>query len=466
MVTRSAGCCVRQARVSRRQQGRSAQAPAQQRQERTSHGYRRQHLPHRCRRDSHLRRPRDAVRRQHPDDRHHPHGGWCHRSAHDHAHLRPAQPCTRWRRRGARLRRPPRHVLVVPTKEPAFGPALSFVRGLSRIRQSADARKRARHNPDDMNRVGFRVRLIVDAATFGPARRRRKMTHALRQLDDVETSAAPRERPPRRVGIGSLAVVVAVTVGVLLVWQGIHSAGNRGAIRQSSGGRIKLADVPTTTRLNSTARLLPAPQHVPASSAFGLLRRDHGHTVTWEPCRPIHYVIRTAEESALFDALLQQAIREVSDATGLKFVSDGTTGEQLLRDPGQRMPYQRQRYGDRWAPVLISWSDPAESPALAGTEAGFAAPVPWAPPGEPQRFVSGIVALSMPALDTLYARPHGATLVRDVMLHELGHLAGLDHVTDKSQLMYPTLTHPLPGYGAGDLAGLAAVGRGACFTDY
>ena len=32
--------------------------------------------------------------------------------------------------------------------------------------------------------------------------------------------------------------------------------------------------------------------------------------------------------------------------------------------------------------------------------------------------------------------------------------------------MYPTLTHAMPGFGDGDLAGLARLGAGNCYTDY
>jgi hypothetical protein len=51
-----------------------------------------------------------------------------------------------------------------------------------------------------------------------------------------------------------------------------------------------------------------------------------------------------------------------------------------------------------------------------------------------------------------------------VVLHELGHLVGLDHVRDRGELMFPT-ANDVVGYGPGDLQGLAALGRGACFSD-
>lgn len=57
----------------------------------------------------------------------------------------------------------------------------------------------------------------------------------------------------------------------------------------------------------------------------------------------------------------------------------------------------------------------------------------------------------------------GAGLTQgNVVLHELAHSMGLDHVRDARQIMYPTLTPSAPsGYGAGDRAGLAKLGRAA-----
>ena len=48
------------------------------------------------------------------------------------------------------------------------------------------------------------------------------------------------------------------------------------------------------------------------------------------------------------------------------------------------------------------------------------------------------------------------------MTHEFGHLVGLDHVDDPTQLMYPSTSPAVSTFGGGDLAGLAALGSGAC----
>jgi predicted Zn-dependent protease len=44
-------------------------------------------------------------------------------------------------------------------------------------------------------------------------------------------------------------------------------------------------------------------------------------------------------------------------------------------------------------------------------------------------------------------------------MHELGHAVGLDHTTDRSQIMYPTMTRKKAVFGAGDRTGLHYLGR-------
>jgi predicted Zn-dependent protease len=60
-----------------------------------------------------------------------------------------------------------------------------------------------------------------------------------------------------------------------------------------------------------------------------------------------------------------------------------------------------------------------------------------------------------PTMDT-----DGVDLLRFVLAHELAHAIGLGHVGDPDELMYPYAAGH-DRYQAGDLAGLAALGRPA-----
>lgn len=190
--------------------------------------------------------------------------------------------------------------------------------------------------------------------------------------------------------------------------------------------------------------------------------RTDGSPVTFDPCRPVHFVVRPDHEPVGGRALLLSALADVSAATGLQFLDDGTTDEV----PGDdRAPYQRERYGDRWAPILVTWSTTAESPALAGGILGRAGPYAFGRDQDHVRFVTGSAVFNGPALDA-QLRNGEDDKARAVLLHELGHLVGLGHVTDPYQVMFDTNAYPLPSYRAGDLRGLEKLGLGGCFDDH
>lgn len=76
--------------------------------------------------------------------------------------------------------------------------------------------------------------------------------------------------------------------------------------------------------------------------------------------------------------LLDEAIARTSAATGLVFVNEGTTDEVWAKD---RDPYQPDRYGEKWAPAVIAWSNEADVPNLAGYIAGLGGPTGRSVPG-------------------------------------------------------------------------------------
>lgn len=184
-------------------------------------------------------------------------------------------------------------------------------------------------------------------------------------------------------------------------------------------------------------------------------RNDDGHPVRWDPCSPIELVVAPAGAPDGFEEDLEVAAARISAATGLQLVIVGTTDE---RPAEGRRPYQPDRYGDRWAPALVAWASPSDPEVpLRDIDRGVATPIAVGTRGD-RTYVTGQVVLNRdredlrPGFDDR-AGSWGATL-----LHELGHLVGLGHVDDPAELM---AVHPGRGpvrFGAGDLAGFAAVG--------
>lgn len=190
------------------------------------------------------------------------------------------------------------------------------------------------------------------------------------------------------------------------------------------------------------------------------LAEDNGQPVRFDPCRKIHVVTNFAgaAAAATLRALLLEALAEVGTATGLVFVDDGPTTETFAEP---RAAYQPDRYGRRWAPVLVTMANEAQSARLAGDTVGLAGPDARGLPGTPLVYVTGVVVFDAEQLPALLDRPGGQARTKAVMLHELGHLVGLDHVNDPDELMYPTATGRTT-FGDGDRDGLARLGSGPC----
>jgi predicted Zn-dependent protease len=113
--------------------------------------------------------------------------------------------------------------------------------------------------------------------------------------------------------------------------------------------------------------------------------------------------------------------------------------------------------------VLIAWSNGRAFAPLDGTVDGVGQAVAAEADPNTWAYASGQVVLDQNKLAP--AQLGDRTVARAVILHELGHLVGLDHTTDPRQLMYSESQFGVTDYGAGDLHGLAVLGTQACYPN-
>jgi len=276
----------------------------------------------------------------------------------------------------------------------------------------------------------------------------------------VVTRTEPDRRPPGRTKARlMIAAVIVLVLGwtAFTYWPSSDSRSEPEATGQA-------ASATTPVSVFSMAKPLGTPPPVPTGQGafrFKHLQNDgSGDPVAFDPCRKIHYVIRPDQAPPGGPALLADGLAELSRVTGLVLVNDGATDEAPSDDRPSTLP----RYGAGHAPVLIAWSNEKDSPDLAGYIVGYsgASGVNRGVPGS-EYYVSGQVILDGRDFRRGVSRSGGRAVARAVVLHELGHLVGLAHVSDRSQIMFSE-SNQVTEYAHGDLTGLARLGRGRCFT--
>jgi hypothetical protein len=290
---------------------------------------------------------------------------------------------------------------------------------------------------------------------------------------------APTRRSRRRSGPSTASSLVVAILLVALALVGIPRllGSTRGATAgaPSALGNIAMGSpiTPVAPSESSTAlppvpsdaraaRLSPSPLARSSSTDYAFLRTTpSGEPVAFDPCRPIHLVVNSDESPRGGDRLIEEAVEQVSAATGLVLTVDGGTSETpLLRRPS----VDQRRYGNRWAPVLVAWTHDSANSELAGPVVGIGGPAmaPFRNPSD-MHYVTGGVLLDAPDFERILDQPDGRDIARAIVMHELGHLVGLGHVADQHQLMFESMVGQTD-FADGDLEGLRRVGSGPCFS--
>lgn len=283
----------------------------------------------------------------------------------------------------------------------------------------------------------------------------------------AENRARAEHRATRSINLKRLAgPLVVIALIAMVAW---HTTGGGSGDGSSGTGvpdrSVRPTDRPAPDTAASATPLGAPPTPPDPAGPFEFMRTqsDSERPVAWDPCRPVRYVVNPVGAPEGSKDLLEAAIGRTAAATGLTFTSLDTTDEEWSKE---RNPYQPDRYGDRWAPALIAWSTEHEVPGLAGYVAGMGGGTTVSDSAGNAVYVSGQTVLDAEDLGALLDQPGGQIAVQAVMQHELGHLVGLDHVADPTQLMYSEGDpSKASDWGNGDLAGLSQLGSGECFPD-
>ncbi len=279
------------------------------------------------------------------------------------------------------------------------------------------------------------------------------------------TPPAPRRSPRRPPGSRLLRgfVVLVAVVGLVAAGWWLRT----GEVPPSRS-RVPARDlrpaprtVPTPGNEESDAPL-GTPPPAPDSDGYAFVaRQDDGTTpVAYDPCRPVAVVL--SPDGAPADA-------EPCSSTPWPGWARSPAAVPVRghhRRAARRRPeaYQPDRYGDRWAPVLVGWRTPDQEPGLAGDVAGLGGSASAGPEGGPLAWVTGSVTLDGPEASAS-SRPRGRRggpgdpAARARPRRRAGARVGL------RQLMASTTTGEVLDFADGDLAGLAQLGAGVCIPE-
>lgn len=176
-----------------------------------------------------------------------------------------------------------------------------------------------------------------------------------------------------------------------------------------------------------------------------------GDRFRWNPCQVVTYRTNFTLAPAEARVSLDQALAQVTRATGVRFQHVGETTAVFDGAAGHRSY-------EAGTNLFIGWAPPSHTLSpLNGSTIGYGGIMTskWAKDarGTLWRATTGGLVLN-----SEYAGWTTSMQV-EMLMHELGHAVGLGHANGEPQIMYPIINGARLAWGAGDLTGFRGLGR-------
>ena len=190
-----------------------------------------------------------------------------------------------------------------------------------------------------------------------------------------------------------------------------------------------------------------------STSDYTFIGKWGGKPIRWNPCHVITYRVNLKYAPANVMPDVREALRRITLATGLHFKYLGTTSW---------LPRADYKGWPGTSNAVIAWSprDPmAPSMQWGGFTAGRGGPSTGLYRGKPWWKKGWADFNSHDNAD--FPAGFGANSRGALLMHELGHMIGLNHAKGGVEMMYGGggWTAPAAVYGAGDMRGLHLLGR-------